>query len=80
MTKFIDLSTTTHRGKRKTIITHVFNTSQGWIKCHKVVSDYENVAFIGEDSVYGEMFKIWDNKTPNSFLICKGIKGDEFNS
>ena len=41
--------------------------------------NWDNVMWLGYNSVYGDVFKAWDNGSEDDFCIYFGIKGDEFN-
>lgn len=41
--------------------------------------DYDFVDFIGNDTIYGDVFRASNKKTPNTFVIYFGKKGNEFN-
>ena len=79
--KFIDLSgDTPKQEKKKTVITKVIGGDFRILDNTK--SDYlnlwNNIAFLGHDKNYGDVFKLWDNDRPDDFVICFGTKGDEF--
>lgn len=44
---------------------------------YQTPKNYDNVIFIGHDSLYGDVFKCYYND-PNHFVLCFGEKGDEF--
>lgn len=41
-------------------------------------SDWEYVLFIGHDTQYGDVFKVWNNDEEDNFTLMFGEKGDEF--
>ena len=77
-TKFMTLN----EGKTKVEKTTSFDKQiwNGGVESAEYTPDkFDNVLFLGNDFDYGDVFKAWDNESPNSFWIFFGEKGDEFN-
>ena len=75
MTKFTSLS------KKEVKVETKFRyiLSDGALKTTTVKpSIYENVLYIGWDNEYGDVFKCWDDKWEDTFVLFFGAKGDEF--
>ena len=80
-TKYIDLSgNTTRKPKKETVITKVIGGDFRILDNTKLdyLNLWNNIAFLGHDKNYGDVFKLWDNDQPEDFAIAFGVKGDEF--
>jgi len=77
-TKFMTLN----EGKTKVENTTSFDKQlwNGRIEISEYTPDnFDNVLFLGNDGDYGDVFKAWNNESPEAFWIFFGEKGDEFN-
>lgn len=79
MTKFINLTKKEVKTTEKTVFKKYLTESFSVGEASAGPESWENVAFIGNDALYGDVFKCW-NKNENDFILYFGTKGDEFNS
>lgn len=79
MTKFIDGSKRNElkKEKRKTIFTRFVTSGLCVNKTIMKPSDYNNVEFLFNDKVYGDVFKAWNNINSDNVTLFFGNKGDE---
>lgn len=75
MTKFMTLKD--GNPGRKTVITKSLDFDLVVIDDKIDIDDWDYILWLGSDSDYGDVFKIWD-EGEDDFIICFGIKGDEF--
>ena len=81
MTKFKVLQDDNSKEEKKTVFNHIVS--------HNGLTDYEvaltkpeewdNVLHLGFDSIYGDVFKVWNDTDNSDFTLYFGEKGDEFN-
>jgi len=79
MTKYIDLSSTKTESPKETEFKKCLDEDLEIGDAMASPNRYDNVAFIGHDKEYGDVFKCWDDDE-NDFTLFFGTKGDEFNS
>ena len=63
--------------KKETVFTHCVNGNLKIVKSSYEPKNYDNVLYIGYDTVYKDVFKAW-NDDENSFTIFFGKAGGEF--
>jgi len=81
MTNFINLNNPTaiKKSSNATIFNFCLDGDLRKSNAYLQPNNYHNVAFIGHDSEYGDVFKAWDEDLED-FTLFFGTKGDEFNS
>ena len=63
--------------KKETVFTHYVNSDIGISEATLKTKNYKNVLHIGYNEVYGDVFKVWDDRE-NEYTLYFGTKGDEF--
>ena len=76
VTKFISLEN--KKESKKTVFKKYITSNSSVEKAISEPSCYDNVLHIGYDKDYGDVFKAWNDNSPNDFVIYFGAKGDEF--
>lgn len=82
MTKFMNIPIIpTVEDKKKefkpTVFTHYIDSDKTVRTSKNNANEYQNVIWLGDDKIYGDIFKAWNDKFPNNFTIFFGVKGDE---
>lgn len=78
MTRFIDGSKRSEPKKiKKTVFTHIINSSMKIESTSVDVSICDNVQFLFNDDSYGDVFIVWNDDNDNNKTIMFGTKGDE---
>ncbi len=78
MTQFLTIENATQaKESKKTVLSHEYNNSKGWVLKSNDVDNYRKVLYLGNCSVDGDMFACYTRS--NQIIINKGTKGDEFN-
>jgi len=77
MTKFTSICSNESEKKVKTVFERIVYKDATTDRFNELApKDFTDVMFLGHDTSYGDVFKIW-NKDPENFIIVFGKKGNE---